>query len=43
MPEIGSIDFAVTIHIRLRESRVDWSPEREQCAEVCTVDLPVNE
>ena len=43
MPEVGSIDFAVGIHVRLRESRVDWSPEREQHAEVCTVNLAIDE
>jgi hypothetical protein len=43
MPEVSAIDFAVTIHVRLRQSRVDWSPEREQRAEVCAIDLVVNE
>ena len=43
MPEVGSVDFAVGIHVRLRKSRVNWSPEREECAEVCAVDLVVDE
>ena len=43
MPEVGSVDFAVGIHVRLRKSRVNWSPEREQHAEVCTVNLAVDE
>jgi hypothetical protein len=43
MPKVGSIDFPVTIQVRLREARVDWSPEREQRAEVCAVDLAVDE
>jgi hypothetical protein len=43
MPEVGSVDFAVGIHVRLRKSRVNWSPEREQCAEVCAVDLAIDE
>jgi len=43
MPEIGSVDFAVGIHVRLRKSRVNWSPEREQHAEVCTVNLAIDE
>ena len=41
--EVRSIDVTVTIDIRLRKSRVDWSPEREQGAEVCAVDLAVDE
>jgi hypothetical protein len=43
MSEVGSIDFAVGVHVRLRESRVDWSPEREERAEVCAVDWVVDE
>ena len=43
MSKVSSIDFAVTIQVRLRKSRVNWSPEREQRAEVCTVDLPIDE
>jgi hypothetical protein len=42
MPEVRSVDIAVAIHVRLRESWVDWSPEREQRTEVCTVDLAVD-
>ena len=41
--EVCAVDFAVRIHIRLRESRVDRSPEREQHSEVCTVNLAVDE
>ena len=43
MPEVCSVDFAVTIHVCLRKSRVHWSPEREQRAEVCAIDLVVDE
>jgi hypothetical protein len=42
MSEVRSIDVPVTIDIRLWESRVDWSPKREQCAEVCAVDLMID-
>jgi hypothetical protein len=41
--EVSAINDAVTVDVRLRESRVDWSPEREQRAEISTIDLVVDE
>jgi hypothetical protein len=42
MPEIGSINFAVSIHIAYGVC-VRWSPLREQRAEISAIDLAVNE
>jgi hypothetical protein len=41
--EVSAVNDAVTVNVRLRESRVDGSPKREQRAEVCAVDLVVDE